>query len=114
MSSSPVPSSSPRRQRSLSEARALVSAWQASSQSKSSWCRAQGVLETTLQSCLTRVRRADGTGLGSGFIAVCPPRQVMPSVAGELRIDLGGVMQLLGLHLDDVAQVLRALREEVS
>jgi hypothetical protein len=57
---------------------------------------------------------ADGTGLGSGFIAVCPPRQVMPSVAGELRIDLGGGMQLLGLHLDDVAQVLRALREEVS
>jgi hypothetical protein len=114
MQSSLIPSSTSRRQRSLSEARALVSAWQASGQNKSSWCRAHGVLDTTLQSCLVRVRRSEGPGPGSGFIAVRPPSLVAPLATGELRIDLGGGMQLLGLHAADVVQVLRSLREEHS
>jgi len=56
MQSSPVLKSLPRPQRSPIEARALVIAWQASDQSKSAWCRSQGIIRTTLQSCLVRIR----------------------------------------------------------
>jgi hypothetical protein len=62
--------------------RILVSAWQASGQSKSSWCSAQGVLDTTLPSMSgtghSRVRRSEGPGPGSGLIEVRPPRLVAP------------------------------------
>ena len=111
--SSPI--TSQRRRRSLDEAHELAAAWRASGESQASWCRSQGIAKWTLKSCLARVKlpgsdlnRPRAVRAVSGFIAVHPP--VMVAV-GEMRIDLGGGAQILGLDLAGVVAVLRGLRE---
>ena len=89
-------------------------AWQASDQRKSAWCRSQGIIGTTLESCLVRIRRADAQVRSSGFIAVHPPRMFVREAVSAVRIELGGGVQILGLTLAEVALVLRDLREERS
>ena len=111
MQSTPVSRLSPSHRRSLSEARDLVAAWRASTQSRLAWCRAQGIRITTLQSYVSRIRRADREVGVPGFIEVRPPAM---AASGEVRIELGGGMQVLGLDLAQVVQVLRELREERS
>jgi hypothetical protein len=83
---------------------------------KEAWCRSQGILRSTLNSCLVRVQRAEAalaSPVASGFIAVHPPRSAAP-VSGELRLALGGEVQVHGLDLAGVIMVLRALREDRS
>jgi len=46
----------------------------------------------------------------SGFIAVHPPAEVVVT-AGEVRIDVGGGVHILGLDVAGVVAVLRGLRE---
>ena len=102
---------SPRRHRSLGEATDLVEAWRTSGVSKGVWCRSQGITISTLQSCLKRMcRQASAVEVHAvpGFIVVHPPRTV---AAGEVRIELGGGAQILGLDVDGVIAVLRGLRE---
>ena len=49
-----------------------------------------------------------------GFIAVHPPVEVEVPVAvvpaGEVRIELGGGVQICGMNVEDVIAVLRGLR----
>lgn len=59
-----------RRIRTLSEARDLVSAWKASGQNKEAWCRSQGILRSTLQSCMIRIEERGS--VPAGFIEVKP------------------------------------------
>ena len=109
------PITSPRRRRSLDEAHELASAWRASGKNQAAWCRSQGIAKWTLKSCLARVKlpgsdlnRPQAVRAVSGFIAVHPPAMVS---VGEMRIDLGGGAQILGLDLAGVVAVLRGLRE---
>ena len=100
-----------RRHRSLGEATDLVEAWRTSGVSKGVWCRSQGITISILQSCLKRMYRqtpAVEVHTVPGFIAVHPPRTV---AACEVRIELGGGAQILGLDVDGVIAVLRGLRE---
>ena len=103
----------PLRRRSLGEARDLVAAWRASGETKAVWCRSAGMVSKTLHSCMMRVQRSEAAAVrsaSSGFIAVHPPRAVALS-AGELRIELGDGVRILGLDLVGVVTVLRGLRE---
>ena len=113
--SSPI--TSPRRRRSLDEAHELAAAWRASGENQMTWCRARGIAKWTLKSCLARVKLPE-SGLSRprsveavpGFIAVHPPVEVVvPS--SEVRIDVGGGVQILGLDVAGVVAVLRGLRE---
>lgn len=110
-----------RRRCSLSEARDQVAAWRASGASKAAWCRSHGIEKWTLKSSLARVQRAESglsrsrSGLAlPGFIAVHPPVEVEVPVAvvpaGEVRIELGGGVQICGMNVEDVIAVLRGLR----
>jgi hypothetical protein len=110
MRSLPVPHQFQRRQRSLSEARDLVSRWQESGQGKGAWCRREGITSTTLQSCLLRVRRAEIGPVVGGFIAVHPPRGSGQVSGIGLQIELGGGVRVVGLEVADVVAVVRGLR----
>ena len=101
-----------RRRRSLNEARDLVAAWRASGEIKAAWCRSQGVLCSTLHSCLVRVQQpavVASSAAASGFIAVLPPRSVVPA-SGDLCLEVNSEFRVLGLDLPGVVAVLRALR----
>ena len=105
---------SSRRRRSMSEAHELASAWRASGKNQAAWCRSQGIAKWTLKSCLARVNRPElalcrprSVGAVSGFIAVHPPAVV---AAGEVRIELGGGAQIVGLDLAGVVAVMLGLR----
>ena len=106
-----------RRRRSMSEAHEVVVAWRASRENQALWCRSHGIAKWTLKSCLARVQRSE-SGLSRprsvralpGFIAVHPPEEAVVT-AGEMRIELGGGAQILGLDLAGVVAVLRGLRE---
>jgi hypothetical protein len=113
MSSSTSSSKSARRRRSLDEARDLVAAWRTSGESKAAWCRSQGVLCSTLHSCLARIQQREVTGpflRSPGFIAVHPPRPAEPA-SGELCLEIGSDVRVLGLDLPGLVAVLGALRE---
>jgi hypothetical protein len=106
-----LPSTLLRRQRNLSEAQELVASWRASGQNKAAWCQSQDIPILTLKSCLAQIQRAKPVVASpgqSGFMEVHPSREV---ALGELRIELGGGVQLLGLDLAGVVAVLRGLRE---
>lgn len=101
-----------RRRRNLEEASDLVAAWRASGETKAAWCRSQGVLCSTLHSCLVRVQQpevAASSPAASGFIAVLPPRPAEPA-SGDLCMEIGPEVRVLGLDLAGVVSVLRALR----
>ena len=109
------PITSPRRRRSLDEAYELAAAWRASGKNQAAWCRSQGIAKWTLKSCLARVNRPvsamsqpRSVRAVSGFIAMHPPALV---AVGEVRIELGDGVQILGLDLAGVVAVLRGLRE---
>jgi hypothetical protein len=113
MASSPSAPKSVRRRRSLDEARDLVAAWRTSGESKAAWCRSQGVLCSTLHSCLVRNERSEvavPSPGSSGFIAVQPPCPAEPA-SGELCLEIGSDVRVLGLDLPDLIAVLGALRE---
>jgi hypothetical protein len=113
MKSLPTAKKSLRRRRSVSEAEDLAAAWRASGESQTKWRRSHEVLKTTLPSCLDRVQRSESVAVCpslSGFIAVHPPKAVEEAPC-EVRIELGGGAQILGLDVDGVIAVLRGLRE---
>lgn len=103
-----------RRRRTMSEARDLVSAWRSSGQPKESWCRTQGILRSTLLSCLSRVDEADRTPSSSGFIEVRPARPDIPepSPLSPLVLELGPGIRLVGLDAASVMALVRALRQD--
>jgi hypothetical protein len=112
MPSSTTVQKSARRRRSLDEAHDLAAAWRASGETKAAWCRSQGVLCSTLHSCLVRVQHpavAAPSPSASGFIAVLPPRPAEPT-SGDLCLEIGSEVRVLGLDLPGVVAVLRALR----
>ena len=102
--------------RTLAEARELVAAWRSSGQKKESWCRAQGLLRSTLSSCLQRVEYADGASRPVGsFIAVRPPRCRRPtSVAASpalptIAIELPDGILITGLDASGAALLIGQL-----
>lgn len=112
MPSSTSSQKSTRRRRSLDEARDLVASWRASGETKAAWCRSQDVLCSTLHSCLVRVQQPDVAApspVASGFIAILPPRPA-ESASGDLCLEIGSEVRVLGLDLPGVVAVLRALR----
>jgi len=99
------PRRSPRRIRTLAEAGELVATWKASGQTKGAWCQAQGLLRSTLQSCLQRVEAKD---LAPGFIEIRPTSATEEhGSGGTLILELGHGMRLVGL---DVAQAIALVR----
>jgi hypothetical protein len=113
MPSSTSAPKSVRRRRSLDEARDLVVAWRTSGESKAAWCRSQGVLCSTLHSCLARIQPSEvavPSPASSGFIAVQPPCPAEPA-SGELCLEIGSDVRVRGLDLPGLVAVLRALRE---
>ena len=105
---------SSRRRRSMSEAHELAAVWRASGKNQAAWCRSQGIAKWTLKSCLFRVNRPvsavsrpRSVGAVAGFIAVHPPEVV---AVGEVRIELGGGAQIVGLDLAGVVAVMLGLR----
>ena len=100
-----------RRRRSVDEAHELAAAWRASGMNQAAWCRSQGIAKWALKSCLARINRSESdvsrprsVRAVSGFIAVHPPAVV---VGGDVRIELGGGAQIVGLDLAGVVAVLR-------
>lgn len=107
-----------RRHRSLDEARELVARWRASGSGKEAWCRAQGILRSTLQSALLRVEpRLEGANdarPGGSFIAVrCGEPEALAATV-SVTLDLGGGVRALGLDAAGLAALVRALRSEVG
>jgi hypothetical protein len=112
MTSTSSTKDSARRRRSLDEARDLVAAWRASGETKAAWCRSQNVLCSTLHSCLVRVQQPEVVApspAASGFIAVLPPRAAEPA-SGDLCLEIGSEVRVLGLDLSGLVTVLLALR----
>jgi hypothetical protein len=100
------------RGRSLSEARELIAAWQASELKIRPWCREQGVAYSALKSWRGRVADADRAPPTSGFIAMHPPHQAAPSVPtpSALIVELGDGLRVRGLDVAGVAALVCALR----
>lgn len=106
----PVP---PRRRiRTLSEARDLVAAWKASGQNKEAWCRSQGILRSTLQSCMIRIEERGSEPVG--FIEVKPAQRnpVATSAPSPVILELGHDLRVIGLDAAGLAALVRALRAE--
>lgn len=107
-----------RRHRSLDEARELVARWRASGMGKEPWCRAQGILRSTLQSALVRVEPepavVQDSRAGAGFLAVrCREAETLAAVAG-VTLDLGGGVRVQGLDVAMLAALVRGLRAEAG
>ena len=107
-----------RRVRTFAEARDLVAAWKASGQNKEAWCRSQGILRSALMSCLYRVEARDDAVASPGFIEIRPPTAVAaapaspPPPAQSIILELGSGMRVLGMDVAQVADLVRALRQE--
>lgn len=104
---SPTLSRPRRRHRSADEASALVAAWQASGLTKEAFCRSQGMLRSTLSSCLLRTR-----GRGSSPLAPAGFVEIRPATAGRegLVLDLGDGLRVVGLDVASVTALVTALR----
>lgn len=112
-----------RRHRTLDEARALSAAWRSSGMSKEGWCREQGLLRSSLESCLTRVMQAEAAERSGpvGFMAVePPPGRSSPSSPGPgvvedgdpapgLTVMIGDRLRVTGLDLSGVVDLARRL-----
>jgi hypothetical protein len=102
-------------QRSLEEARHLASQWQASGLSKQAWCREQGILPSTLQSCMHRTNRA----VISTSPALPPfvelQRRPAPAIeARMIRLSLAGSMATTELTIADLGALIQQLAEARS
>jgi len=114
----PAPARPTRRHRTMSEARDLVAAWRDSGMGKEPWCRARGILRSTLSSCLYRVDQAEvPAGSSAAFIAIRPPHDAEPVGGGSacahatVAIELPGGVRITGLDAAGAATVIRQLRE---
>jgi hypothetical protein len=102
-------------QRSLDEARHLASQWQASGLSKQAWCREQGILPSTLQSCMTRTNRAVISTTPSIPTFVELQRRPAPALeARTLRLSLAGSMATAELTIADLGALIHHLSEARS
>src|SRR5271170_381746 len=102
-------------QRSLEEARHLASQWQASGLSKQAWCREQGILPSTLQSCMHRTHRTviSTSPVLPTFVELQRrPPQVAPS--RMLRLSLAGSTATAELTIADLGVLIQHLSEEQS
>lgn len=99
-----------RRIRTLAEAHELVTAWKASGLNKEAWCRSQGILRSTLQSCQGRVE--ERSPVAAGFIEVKPAEVPPVTSASESAVvlDLGHGLRVVGLNAAVVIALVRALR----
>jgi ABC-type protease/lipase transport system fused ATPase/permease subunit len=101
-----------RRIRTLAEAHELVAAWKASGLNREAWCRSQGILRSTLQSCQGRVEKR--SPVPAGFIEVKPagvsPATPASASASALTLDLGHGLRVVGLDAAAVVELVRALR----
>ena len=97
-------------QRTLEEASALVSQWQASGLSKRAWCNDQGILPTALSSCLHRTtRQVIAPPLAHPpFIELQrrPPHPVAPRV---VRLSLAGSLATAELTIADLGALIQHL-----
>ena len=99
-----------RRVRTLNEAHELVAAWKSSGQNKEAWCRSQGILRSSLLSCLSRVEER-ARHPRAGFIEVLPPGTAAASTAPPaLALELGHGMRVVGFDAAGVLALVRALR----
>ena len=102
------------RARSLSKARELVAAWQASGDGVARWCQRQGHARSALKSWRERIAVADGASSVGGFIALHRPRQatvvapVEPGVSAVV-VAWGDDLRVLGLDVAGVAALMREL-----
>jgi hypothetical protein len=87
---------------------------------KEGWCREQGLLRSSLESCLIRVMQAEAAGR-AGFIAVTPPskRTWAPTPVAihddeggptvGLSVSIGKHLHVAGLDLAGVVELARRL-----
>jgi hypothetical protein len=113
--SSTLPALSPehRHRYTLDEARALVSDWNASGQTPTAWCAQRGIPRTALSSWRRRLAPHSATAQdASPFIEV---RRIDPAPAvSALRLELGDRISVTGMALDQVVQLVQALRGDRS
>ena len=97
----------PRQRRTLEQARDLVSAWNASGLGKEPFCRAQGILRSTLLSSLERV-----TGSRSPSRSAASFIEVRPAVgaAPALTVEIEPGLRVTGLDIATVVALVQALR----
>ena len=93
--------------RTLQEASALVSQWQASGLSKRAWCNERGILPSALSSCLERTTRQ----------VIAPPpafielqrRPSHPVAARVVRLLLAGSLATAELTIADLGALIQHL-----
>jgi hypothetical protein len=98
--------------RTLQEASALVSQWQASGLSKRAWCNERGILPSALSSCLERTTRQ----------VIAPPpafielqrRASHPVAARVVRLLLAGSLATAELTIADLGALIHHLSESRS
>jgi hypothetical protein len=102
-------------QRSMEEATALARQWQASGQNKQAWCNAQGILRSTLISCLHRTNRQviAAPPVSHPFIELQrrPPVAAAPRL---VRLELAGSTATAELTVDDLGALIQRLSEARS
>jgi hypothetical protein len=96
--------------RTLQEAGALVSQWQASGLSKRAWCNGQGILPSALNSCLHRTKRQviAPPSAHPPFIEV-QPRPPHPVAARVVRLSLAGSLATAELTIADLGALIEHL-----
>jgi len=118
METSSVVVSARGRRRSLSEARELVAAWQASGEGVARWCRrhGHGHARSALKLWRKRIAVADSASPVSGFIALrrpCQAKGLAPEAPGaSVVVELGDGIRVLGLDGAGVAALIRAMRAD--
>ena len=97
-------------QRSIADAHALVSQWQASGLSKQSWCSEQGILPSALNSCQ---RRTKGPLIAASAVShhfAELRRRSSDAVAPRMiRLTLAGSAATAEVTLDDLGALIERL-----
>ena len=96
--------------RSLAEASALVSQWQASGLSKHAWCKEHGILPTALGSYLNRIKRRAITASSVSYPFIEIQRRAPPLATPRLiRLALSGSVATAELTIDDLGTLIERL-----